>query len=44
MAILSLIEFMLRQDLNTREREGGEWAVYYTSPQSFIVTFSHSMA
>ena len=26
------------------ERERGQWAVYYTSPQSFIITFSYSLA
>ena len=25
-------------------REGGQWAVYDTSPQSFIITFSYSLA
>ena len=23
------------------ERERGQWAVYYSSPQSFIITFSY---
>ena len=27
-----------------RERERGKWAVYYTNPQSFTVTFSYSLA
>ena len=27
-----------------REREGGQWAVYYTSPQSILTTFSYSLA
>ena len=25
------------------QRERGQWAVYYTSPQSFIVMFSYSL-
>ncbi len=25
------------------QRERGQWAVYYTSPQSFIITFSDHM-
>ena len=25
-------------------REGGDWAVYYTGPQSFLITFSYSLA
>ena len=28
----------------TKQREGGQWAVFYTSPQSFIITFSYSLA
>ena len=24
-------------------RERGQWAVYYTLPQSFIITFSYSL-
>ena len=24
-----------------KQKEGGQWAVYYTSPQSFIITFSY---
>ena len=27
-----------------RERERGQWAVYYSSHQSFIITFSYSLA
>ena len=26
------------------ERERGHWVIYYTSPQSFIITFSYSFA
>ena len=26
------------------ERERGQWAVYFTSPQSFTITFSYSFA
>ena len=27
-----------------RERERGQWAVYYMSPQSFMIMFSYSLA
>ncbi len=27
-----------------RERDRGQWAFYYTSPQSFIIAFSHLLA
>ena len=27
-----------------RERERRQWAVYYTSPQSFTITFFYSLA
>ena len=30
-------------DKNPRQRERGQWAVYYTSPQSFTITFSYSL-
>ena len=26
------------------EREGGQWAVNYTSPKSFLIAFSYSLA
>ena len=29
---------------HTIKRERGQWAVYYTSPQSFKDTFSYSLA
>ena len=25
------------------QRERGQWAVYYTGPQSFMITFSYSL-
>ena len=35
---------ILCQTFSEREREGGQCDVYYTSPQSFIRTFSYSFA
>ena len=36
----------IRQDDAERERggEGGQWAVYFNSPQSFKIKFSYSLA
>ena len=36
-----LLDFLLNHDFHG---SGGHWSVYYTSAQSFIITFSYSLA
>ena len=39
---IAISHFLQGKDNNSRERK--QWAVYYTSPQSFIRPFSYSLA
>ena len=48
--LFGLTATVLLADTDTRtrtiiiERERGQWAIYYTSSQNFIITFSYSLA
>ena len=39
-----IIHFILNIQMKISERERGHWAVYYISPQSFIIMFSFLLA
>ena len=41
--IIKIVEKNREATLQTKQEGWGHYAVYYTSPQSFIVMFSYSM-
>ena len=44
MLMLQDLAFLiLKEDCNSQGKRR-QWAVYYTGPQSFIITFSYSLA